>query len=153
MGTIHGDSVSGVVSRLESQPMNVPRPMLKSLNLIHIQQKTRHRGKFVRRATEITEIVDLDPVTKQLITNPVFKRDATKDTFQFLGRSYLIASVRESQGMTNEECWAEIEKRETVLRWLVKRQIKHFRDVTAIFSEYYSNSDKVYERAKRGLNN
>ncbi|MHA2502639.1 MAG: type II/IV secretion system ATPase subunit [Candidatus Kariarchaeaceae archaeon] len=153
MGTIHGDSVAGVVSRLESQPMNVPRPMLKSLNLIHIQQKTRHRGKFVRRATEITEIVDLDPVTKQLITNPVFKRDASKDTFQFLGRSYLIASVRESQGISNEDCWSEIERRETVIRWLVKRQIKHFRDVTAIFSEYYSNSDKVFERAKRGLNN
>ena len=152
MGTIHGDSVSGVISRLESQPMNVPRPMLKSLNLIHIQQKTRHRGKFVRRATEITEIVDLDPVTKQLITNKVFTRDAGKDTFQFLGRSYLLASVRENTGMTDKECWNEIERRETVIRWLVKRQIKHFRDVTAIFSEYYSNGDKVYERAKRGLN-
>ncbi|MDH5404609.1 MAG: type II/IV secretion system ATPase subunit [Candidatus Heimdallarchaeota archaeon] len=151
MGTIHGESVAGVISRLESQPMNVPRPMLKSLNLIHIQRKVRTRGKFARRAVEITEIVDLDPVTKQLISNPVFERDAGKDVFRFLGRSYLITRVTKDTGMSDQDCWREIEKRETVIRWLVKRQIKHFRDVTAIFGEYYSNPDKVFERAKRGL--
>ncbi|MHA2251877.1 MAG: type II/IV secretion system ATPase subunit [Candidatus Kariarchaeaceae archaeon] len=151
MGTIHGDSVSGVISRLESQPMNVPRTMLKSLNMIHIQRKLRHRGKFARRATEITEIVDLDPVTKQLITNKVYTRDANKDSFQFLGRSYLIAKIRETTGLTDQECWAEIDRRETVIRWLVKKQIKHFRDVGAIIGEYYSNPDKVFEKAKRGL--
>lgn len=152
MGTIHGDSVAGVISRLESQPMNVPKTMLKALNLIHIQRKIRlPGGKFARRATEITEIVDLDPVTKQLITNKVYQRDAKKDSYQYLGRSYLIAKIRETTGLTEPECWAEIDKRETVIRWMVKKQIKHFRDVGAIFAEYYSNPDKVFEKAKRGL--
>jgi flagellar protein FlaI len=151
MGTIHGDSVTGVISRLESQPMNVPRTMIKSLNLIHVLRKIRHRGKFARRAVDITEIVDLDPVTKQLITNKVYTRDATKDSFQFLGRSYLIAKIRETTGLSDQECWSEIDRRETVLRWLVKKQIKHFRDVGAILGEYYSNPEKVFEKAKRGL--
>jgi flagellar protein FlaI len=151
MGTIHGDSVTGVISRLESQPMNVPRTMIKSLNLIHVQRKIRHRGKFARRAVDITEIVDLDPVTKQLITNKVYTRDATKDSFQFLGRSYLIAKIRETTGLSDQDCWGEIDRRETVIRWLVKKQIKHFRDVGAIIGEYYSNPEKVFEKAKRGL--
>jgi flagellar protein FlaI len=151
MGTIHGDSVTGVISRLESQPMNVPRTMIKSLNLIHVLRKIRHRGKFARRAVDITEIVDLDPVTKQLITNKVYTRDATNDSFQFLGRSYLIAKIRETTGLSDQECWSEIDRRETVLRWLVKKQIKHFRDVGAILGEYYSNPEKVFEKAKRGL--
>ncbi len=151
MGTIHGDSVSGVISRLESQPMNVPRTMIKSLNLVHIQRKIRHRGKFARRAIDVTEIVDLDPVTKQLITNKVFTRDSVKDSYQFLGRSYLIAKIREITGLSDQECWSEIDRRETVIRWLVKKQIKHFRDVGAIVGEYYSNPDKVFEKAKRGL--
>ena len=95
--------------------------------------------------------MDLDPVTKQLITNKVYQRDAKKDSYQYLGRSYLIAKIRETTGYTEQECWAEIDKRETVIRWMVKKQIKHFRDVGAIFAEYYSNPDKVFEKAKRGL--
>ena len=89
--------------------------------------------------------------TKQLLTNTVYTRDSAKDTFQFLGRSYLIAKIKDSTGLSTQECWTEISKRETVIRWLVKRQIKHFRDVSAIVGEYYSNPDKVYEKAKRGL--
>lgn len=152
MGTIHGDSVTGVINRLESQPMNVPKTMIVSLNLVHVQRKIRlPGGKFARRATAITEIVDLDPVTKQIITNKVYTRDAKKDTFQYLGRSYLIAKIRETTGQSEADCWAEIDRRETVIRWLVKKQIKHFRDVGAILGEYYANADKVYEKAKRGL--
>ncbi len=151
MGTIHGDSVQGVIGRLESAPMNVPRAMIKALDLIHIQKKVRTQGKFARRAIEISEIIDLDPITKQLITNKVFAWNAAKDNFTFFGRSYLIEKIKGITGMTDRECWDEIEKRETVLRWLVKKQIRHFRDVSAQVAEYYSNPEKVYDKAKRGL--
>ncbi len=151
LGTIHGDSTSGIISRLESQPMNVPRTMLKSLDLVHIQRKVRFRGKFARRLVEMTEIVDLDPTTKQLITNKIFSRDAVNDNFQFLGRSYLIHHIREVSGTPVKDSWDEIERRETVIRWLVKRQIKHFRDVTAILNKYYAQPEKIYESAKRGI--
>lgn len=151
IGTIHGDSTAGVISRLESKPMEVPRTMIKSLNLVHVQRKLRQAGKFARRMVEITEVVDLDPVSKQLITNKVYSRDASKDTFQFLGRSYLIHQIRESVGINVQDSWDEIARREMVIRWLVKRQIKHFRDVTSIITEYYANPRKVYEKAKRGV--
>lgn len=151
LGTIHGDSTAGIIARLESKPMEVPRTMIKALDLVHVMRKVRHRGKFARRMVEITEIVDLDPTTKQLITNKVFTRDSVNDSFQFLGRSFLIHRIRETTGVSVEDSWAEIEKRETVIRWLVKRQIKHYRDVTSIIHEYYATPDKVYEKAKRGL--
>lgn len=150
-GTIHGESTAGVISRLESEPMNVPRTMLKALDLVHIQRKIRYRGKFARRMVELTEIIDIDNQTKQLITNRAYQRDAAKDTFQFLGRSYLIVKVRETTGISDKDAWAEIKKRTTVIRYLVKRQIKHFRDVSSIFGEYYATPDKVYDKAKRAL--
>jgi archaeal flagellar protein FlaI len=151
MGTIHGDSVQGVIGRLESAPMNVPRAMIKALDLLHIQQKVRLRGKFARRATEITELLDLDPVTKQLLTNRVYSWNSTKDNFTFYGRSYLVEKIKQLTGFTDKEIREEIGKRETVIRWLVKKQIRHFRDVSAQIAEYYSNPEKVYEKAKRGL--
>lgn len=150
-GTIHGESTSGVIARLESEPMNVPRTMLKALDIVVILRKMRHRGKFARRMVDLTEIVDLDPQTKQLITNRAYQRDASKDTFQFLGRSYLLLKIRETTGKTDTDSWNEIKRRTTVIRYLVKRQIKHFRDVTSIFSEYYSMPEKIYDKSKRAL--
>lgn len=152
MGTIHGDSVQGVIGRLESAPMNVPRSMIKALDLVHIQQKVRLQGgKFGRRAIDITEVLDMDPVTKHLLTNKVYSWQPVKDNFTFYGRSYLIEKIKNSTGLSQKEAWDEIAKRETVLKWLVKKQIRHFRDVSAQIGEYYSNPDKMYEKAKRGL--
>ena len=151
MGTMHGDSVQGIIGRLESAPMNVPRAMIKALDLIHVQQKVRRKGKFARRAVEITEVLELDPVSKHLLTNKVYTWNSQKDNFTFYGRSYLIEKVKTLTGMTDKECWREIERRELVIRWLVKKQIRHFRDVSAQITEYYSNPDRVYKKAERGL--
>ncbi len=149
MGTIHGDSVQGVIGRLESAPMNVPRAMIKALDLIHVQQKVRLRGKFARRAVEITEVLDLDPNTKHLLTNKVYSWNATKDNFTFYGRSYLIEKIKKLTGRTDKECWDEIGRREIVIRWLMKKQIRHFRDVSAQIADYYANPEKVFKKAER----
>ncbi len=58
LGTIHGDSVEGVIHRLESKPMNIPRSMMKSLDIIHVIRKVRIKSKFARRTQTITEISD-----------------------------------------------------------------------------------------------
>ncbi len=151
LGTIHGDSVEGVINRLVNKPMSVPKDMLRTLDLIHIQTKVRLRGKFARRCMNITEIIDIDPVTKELLTNKVFQWNATKDMFTYMGRSYTIEKIRGTSGLSEQECWDEIKKRETVLKWMVKKHIRHYRDVSAMIREYYSNPEETFERAKRGL--
>lgn len=151
MGTIHGDSVEGVIHRLESEPMNVPRTMMKSLDLIHVQRKVRFAGKFARRTTAITEIIGLDPMTNELLTNKVFAWNPRDDTFTFFGRSYLIERIMETTSRTEQECWEDIERRKTILRWMVKKRIRYFEDVSVVVNEFYSNPDRAYEKAKRAL--
>jgi len=71
--TLHADSVSGAIHRLESPPIEVPRPMLEALDIISIQVQVYIEGRRVRRNVEIAEIVHLDPHTKMLRTSTVFQ--------------------------------------------------------------------------------
>ncbi|MBD3190935.1 MAG: type IV secretory pathway protein [Candidatus Heimdallarchaeota archaeon] len=151
LSTIHGDSVESVIHRLESEPMNIPRSLLRSLDIIAVQAKVRFSGKFVRRAVEVTEIAGVDPVTNELLTNPIFKWNPREDNYSFFGRSYIVERITERTGYTEKECWQEIEQRKTVLRWMVKKKIRHWEDVSTIIREYYSNPEKTFEKAKRGL--
>ena len=90
MGTIHGDSPMGVIRRLESEPMNIPRQMISSLNLIAVQRNIR-RGitGSLRRTVELVEVVGVDQTTTDLITNREYHWDPREEIFTFLGRSYV----------------------------------------------------------------
>ena len=151
MGTIHGDSVEGVVHRLENEPMNIPRSMMKSLDLIHVQRKVRFEGKFARRSVNVTEVIGLDPMTNEILTNKLYQWDAKDDTYAFFGRSYLLERVMENTGMTEEECWNDVERRKTILRWMIKKDIRYYKDVAKVITEFYSNPDATYERAKKEM--
>ncbi|HUR25183.1 MAG TPA: type II/IV secretion system ATPase subunit, partial [Candidatus Thermoplasmatota archaeon] len=71
-GTMHADSVDAVIHRLESDPINIPRSLLEALDVVAVQIQTRVGGKRVRRTKQITEIVGLDPNTREILTNEVF---------------------------------------------------------------------------------
>ncbi|MHA1641071.1 MAG: type IV secretory pathway protein, partial [Candidatus Heimdallarchaeota archaeon] len=74
-----------------------------------------------------------------------------EDNFTFYGRSYIVERIRDQLGWTDQECWDEIEKRKTVLRWMVKKKIRHWQDVATVVREYYSNPQRTYDRAVKGL--
>ncbi|MHA1303474.1 MAG: type II/IV secretion system ATPase subunit [Candidatus Heimdallarchaeaceae archaeon] len=151
LGTIHGDSVEGVIHRLESKPMDIPRNMMKSLDIIHVIRKVRHQAKFARRTQTITEIIGLDPVTEEILTNKVYQWNPREDTFIYFGRSYVLEQIMENTAMTEQDIHDELERRKTVLRWMVKKRIRYFEDVASIIQEYNSDPDRTFEKAKKGL--
>ena len=143
LGTIHADSPQGVVHRLESEPINCPRILIKNLDVILLQSRVRLRGKITRRITDIVEVVDLDPSTKEVITNTVYEWNPFEDTFRFTGRSYLLERLEKEKGMSMEEILKEIERRKQIINWMHNNQIRFFRDVAEIIAEYYRDPDAV----------
>ena len=151
LGTIHGDSVEGVIHRLESKPMNIPRSMMKSLDLIHVVRKVRLQSKFARRTQSVTEIIGLDPVTEEILTNKLYQWNPKDDTFIYFGRSYVLEKIMESTGLEEQEIYDELERRKTILRWMVKKRIRYFEDVASVIQEYNSDPDRTLEKARKGL--
>jgi flagellar protein FlaI len=148
MGTIHADSPQGVVHRLESEPINCPRILIKNLDIVLLQARVRLRGKITRRITDIVEVVDLDPSTKEVITNTIYEWNPFEDTFRFTGRSYLLERLEKEKGMSMEEILKEIERRKKIITWMHDNQIRFYKDVAEIIAEYYRDSDSVLEKVE-----
>ena len=92
--TVHADSAKSLIHRLEGKPIEIPRIMLQSLDIVSIHITTRVKGKRVRRCKQIIEIIDIDPTTKEILTNEVFRWDPVEDKFIYTGKSYVLEGIR-----------------------------------------------------------
>jgi len=66
--TIHASDMHTLIQRLENKPIDLPRALLTSLDLIVFLNSLTVRGDHVRRITNVTEIIKLDPETNRLVT-------------------------------------------------------------------------------------
>jgi flagellar protein FlaI len=149
-GTMHADSVDAVIHRLESDPINIPRSLLEALDVVAVQIQTRVGGKRVRRTKQITEIVGLDPNTREILTNEVFHWEPAGDEFVFSGVSYSLERIAAESGLTSEQILDEMEDRKKVIEWMVKVDIREYKTVASIITTYFFDKEKVLEKVREG---
>jgi flagellar protein FlaI len=142
-GTMHADSTEAVIHRLESEPISIPRSLLEALDIVSIQIQTRIGDKRVRRTKELVEIVGLDPHTREILTNEVFKWDSASDTFEFSGVSYVLERIQMERNMTESDMREEFDRRKRILRWMVEKNVRTLDEVGRVISTYYRNRDAV----------
>jgi flagellar protein FlaI len=135
--TMHADSVPSAVYRLENPPINVPRMMLQTLDIVAIQAQVRIGERMGRRIREVTEVVGFDPETRELLTNTVFEWESEGDVHRYLGKSYVLEQVMESRHMTEEDVELEWRNRVEVLQWMMGASVRHVTEVARVFSRYY----------------
>lgn len=152
MGTIHGDSAAGVIRRLESKPMDIPRAMLQVLDMICVQRAVRrHGGKKLRRTVEIEEIVEIDQLTGDLVTNKIFSWDANDDTFLNFGRSYVLNKIIDESGFTETMVQEELKRRADVLHSLVRKKKRSYKDVTKVVFDYFNDPEATHKEHTKDL--
>jgi flagellar protein FlaI len=150
MGTIHGESASSVIHRLESEPMNIPKPLLTMIDAITVQLRTEIDGKPARRTYAVTEIVGLDPKTRELLTNEVYRWNPKNDIYEYSGYSHILEEKMKRNGLTREEIWEELNRRKMVLDWMVKEGIRQYTDVVSVIRDYYADPIRVFRKARVG---
>ncbi|MGH9921110.1 MAG: type II/IV secretion system ATPase subunit, partial [Nitrososphaerales archaeon] len=148
MGTIHAASMTELLARVESQPMNVPRVMVANLDLVIFVAAVRRGDEKVRRMKEVVEILGVNPSTKEIITNTVFTWDPVKDAYEFHERSFQIEKISKAYGIPMEKLDAEIAQRVQLLERMIKEGITNYKAVTDIIRQYYLDKEAVL-RASR----
>jgi len=149
--TIHADSVSSIVHRIENPPMDVPRNMLSALDIVCVQVQSQVGGKRIRRNKQIVEILDIDPRTNELITNEVFKWNQATDEITYSGKSYILEEIMEAMGWNEKRMREELKRRQEVLEWMRIRKIRHYKDVANILVSYYREPEEVISRVRKDL--
>jgi len=146
--TVHADSAQSLIHRLEGKPINIPRIMLQALDIVCIQVISRVKNKRARRVKQVIEIIDIDPTTKEILTNEVFRWDPIEDKFVYSGKSYVMERIRGEKDLSREDIIEEIKNRAKLLEWMNKNNIREFKKVSTIIAQYYENPAKIMKKIK-----
>jgi len=148
--TAHADSAQSLIHRLEGKPINIPRIMLQALDIVSIQVTTRVQNKRARRCKQIIEIIDIDPVTKEILTNEVFRWDPVEDSFTYSGKSYVLERIRAEKDLSREAMTMELKNRATLIDWMNTQDIRDFRRVATLVSQYTERPEETMKQINKG---
>jgi len=122
--------------------------MLQALDIVCIQVISRVKDKRARRCKQIIEIIDIDPTTKEILTNEVFRWDPIEDKFVYSGKSYILERIRAEKDISREEMISEIKNRAALLEWMNKNNIREFKKVATVVAQYVDNPAEVIKKIK-----
>ena len=151
MCTIHAESVEAVIKRLDSEPMNIPKPLIAMTNVVLIMERTEINGKPARRVSVASEVKGLEPKTGEILIEEMFRWNPKFDKFTSTGDSILLEKQMTKTGVTENDIKRELKARKTVLEWIVQQGIRHHTEVAKIIREYYANPNRVFQKARVGL--
>jgi flagellar protein FlaI len=148
--TMHADSVQTAINRLENEPINVPRAMIQSLDILCVQTLTYVGDSRARRNRVVAEIEGVDQRTGDLDYSQAFSWNSDADTFS-RSDSTVLDQIQEDRGWSRSELLSEYRDRKRVLRYLVEQGVSDYRTFTAVVNEYYADPDGVLDRIEGEL--
>ncbi len=151
MCTMHAESVESAINRLESEPMNIPKPLIAMTSVIMVMNRTEIDGKPARRIGTTTEIIKFDSGKNNILTEDVFNWDPKFDRYTSSGKSIFMERQMTKMGIDEEEVRRELGRRQAVLEWMTHEGIRRYTDVANVIREYYANPGRVFQKARVGL--
>lgn len=150
MCTLHADSIDSAAKRLTSRPMNIAPAYIPLMNIVATIQRVHlpEEGelKAYRRIISVDEVADYEDYRN------TFRWRPAKDDFNSsLKKGVILPGISERMGISMEDLIEEIERRKNVLQWMRERNIRSYKDVAAIITEYYSRPKEFYEREVEAL--
>ena len=150
--TVHASSIHTLIQRLENPPIELPRALLTSLDVIVFQNAVDIGGKMVRRMTSVSEIIKLDPDTNQLIfMAPYTWVSKTDDRFESSGSSKILNRIKQQRDWDDQQLQQELNNRILVLEWMRKEEGISYKKFGRIIADYKKFPEKILRTAKRGL--
>lgn len=137
MSTIHAGSIGELLHRVENEPMNIPRVLFQALDAVAFPAQVVVNNTRVRRITGVTEILDVDSATGELLTNDVYRWQPTNDAFQFLGRSFVLEEISTRTGKTVDALTEEMRRKQQYLDLMARLGMTYFKDVSRAIASYY----------------
>ena len=145
--TVHASDMHSLIQRLESPPISLPRSLLTSLDMVVFLNNLTIAGKPVRRVTNVTEIIKLDPETNRLVTiSPFYWISELEDNFKDTKGSKILTRIKLENMWTDDKLEEELKNRKKVLEWMQKNNRRSYTQVGKIISDYYHDPEEVLKK-------
>jgi flagellar protein FlaI len=150
MATIHAENMPRLIDRLTTAPISLPLSLIASLDIIVFMAAMTHKGKYVRKVTEVIEMREFDPKARKLLTDTIFKWNPLMDRWDAVTRSRVLGLISKLKAIPEAEIADELRRRMTVLNWMWEQGIKHYKDVYKVICDYYADPELVLRAAMMG---
>lgn len=156
--TFHADDFQKLINRFTGDPINVPKAMFSSLDLIAIQKMVHLDGERLRRNTEIVELDSWNASEEKWDGGTRFEWDPQTDDHVQKDESTLLDEIRMENGWNNRELHRELWSRRIVLSYLVKEGLNTYPAVAATLQAFMRQPEDVLtliaeDRLKEHLDN
>lgn len=144
MGTLHASTARETIIRLTNEPMNVPQMLVNLVDVLVIMRRYNIDGKTIRVVGELVETAGMEKNTVLL---------STLWSYNFVDASFAESAVSsiyrdrlaQVSGRTPKDILDEIKRRAKVIKRMAEKDIKDFKQVTAICRKYISDPHSVLE--------
>ncbi len=137
LATLHANSDRDTVRRLENAPMNVPRSLIPLVDIVVVQNRLRFSGNETkRRVVQVSEVSSLDD---RVALNEIFawnpeSRSLERTKLPIESKEKLAAITARSINEVSDE----IERRKTVLSYLISHGITQNDKVCQFMDSFYA---------------
>lgn len=143
--TFHADSIRGLLSRFQNQPLDVPKQMIGNLDLISVQEQVKKDGKRVRRNSRLVEVV-----SEEVSARDIYRRNPTTDTMEQVNESDLLGNIAVELGWADGRVERELTRREEVLRYLLEEEVTDYHAVTRTIQGFIRDPEYILEKIRVG---
>lgn len=141
--TFHADTVSEVIKRFTTDPINVSKTMFTALDLISIQTQTSIDGRKVRRNKVLTEINHYDTTEDNINVQDVYEWQAETDQFLQMSESNIIQDIKFERGWDETRVNNELDKRRLVLAYLMLNGLNKYKQVAATLQAFINDPETI----------
>lgn len=146
MTTFHASTVTKVIQRFTSEPINVPKTFMDNLDFVVIQLAIERDGRLMRRITNIDEIEGYNREVDGIMSRTAFEWDPTKDEHRFVANrnSYILEErIAKTAGYNDvAEIYLEYDRRKHILDRMVEEDIMDYYEVVQFIWSFYREGEK-----------
>ncbi len=145
MSTIHADSFERLMDRLTTPPISLPPNLIEALDVIVFLVRIKYGNTYVRRISNVYEVIGYDRAKKIPLINEIFKWNPLTDKYAAVGDSVAIKKISEQYGITPAALQKELNDRAKIIDWMGERGIENYQDVAKIIRMYYTRPEQVLD--------
>ncbi len=150
--TIHAENVDAVEKRLLTKPMDIPSMLIPMMNAIALISRTKRGETVIRRVLNVSEIVGINEKTGKATLKRISEWNPITDTFDFsektASESFVFKKIADFRHIQVEALLEELSKREQILSWMTRREMRDYSSISNVVRNYYLNPGDVYNRTR-----
>lgn len=124
ISTFNAESVDMMVRCLTEPPLELPRILIRNLDVVAVLTNVNTDAGSGRRIKEIAEIDSFDGENNEIKKRIIFRWNPASDSYEKVSASKKVEGIAAEKKIELNDAFEDIEKRKKFLHWINKQKIK-----------------------------